>query len=228
MDRTVPSSASQEIALYIRTYYSLLRSSREVQIKTLVEAHTRINSALHVAADEDRPDMAAFIYAVLRVPDCLDRLRLVVLGQSDRVFAQHGYPDVESWQAVSAPARRRRGEADARTSASIAGSTLHEASAPRRRGGRGAAETLQVLPEAGGGGRDGTDLTEDRAGLLGLSRLFRGVRKPVGGGRRGSMRRPIVLLRLPIRRLLRANPHVLHRHHGLRHGFLLFRRIQRS
>jgi hypothetical protein len=108
MDRTVPSSASQEIALYIRTYYSLLRSSREVQIKTLVEAHTRINSALHVFADEDRPDMAAFIYAVLRVPDCLDHLRLVVLGQSEQVFAKHGYPDVESWQLVSAPARRRR------------------------------------------------------------------------------------------------------------------------
>lgn len=108
MDRTVPSSASQEITLYIRTYYSLLRSSREVQIKTLVEAHKRMNSALHIAADEDRPDMAAFIYGVLRVPDCLDRLRLVVLGQSEQVFAKHGYPDVESWQLVTAPARRRR------------------------------------------------------------------------------------------------------------------------
>jgi hypothetical protein len=108
MDRTVPSSGNEEINLYLRTYYSLLRSSREVQLKTLIEAHTRMNSALHVAADESWPDMAAFIYAILRLPDCLDQVRLVVMGQSARVFAQHGYSDVESWQHVSAPGRRRR------------------------------------------------------------------------------------------------------------------------
>ncbi len=108
MDRTVPSSGNEEINLYLRTYYSLLRSSREVQIETLIEAHKRINSALHVAADEPYPDMAAFIYAILRMPPCLSRIRLVVMGQSEQVFAQHGYPDVESWQPVSAPGRRRR------------------------------------------------------------------------------------------------------------------------
>jgi hypothetical protein len=107
MDRTVPSRGSDEIALYLRTYYSLLRSTREVQLKTLIEAHTRINSALHVAADEPQPDLAAFIYVILRVPECIARARLVVLGQSEQVFAEHGYPDVESWQPVSAVGRRR-------------------------------------------------------------------------------------------------------------------------
>lgn len=109
MDRTVPNSGNEEISLYIRTYYSLLRSTREVPIRSLVEAHLRINSALHVAANEPMPDMAAFIYSILRIPDCLiEHVRLVVMGQSDWVFAQHGYPNVESWQSVSAPARRRR------------------------------------------------------------------------------------------------------------------------
>lgn len=108
MDRTVPSSGNEEINLYLRTYYSLLRSTREVQIKTLIEAHKRMNSALHVHADSPNPDMAAFIYAVLRMPDCLDQLRLVIMGQSELVFAQHGYPDIETWQPVSAPGRRRR------------------------------------------------------------------------------------------------------------------------
>ncbi|MGW8319068.1 MAG: DUF6909 family protein [Candidatus Promineifilaceae bacterium] len=107
MERTVPSRGSEDLSLYLRTYYSLLRSTREVQIKTLVEAHTRIGSALHIAADEPQPDMAAFIYVVLRLPDCISQARLVVMGQSDRVFAEHGYPDVESWQPVSAPGRRR-------------------------------------------------------------------------------------------------------------------------
>ena len=108
MDRTVPSSGNEEINLYLRTYYSLLRSSREVQITTLIEAHKRIHSALHVAADEPQPDMAAFIYTILRMPDCFSRIRLVVMGQSEQVFAKHGYPDIESWRQVTAPGRRRR------------------------------------------------------------------------------------------------------------------------
>ncbi|VAW42204.1 hypothetical protein MNBD_CHLOROFLEXI01-667 [hydrothermal vent metagenome] len=108
MDRTVPTSGNEEINLYLRTYYSLLRSSREVQIKTLIEAHKRMHSALHVAADEPQPDMAAFIYAILRMPACLDRLRLVIMGQSEQVFVQHGFPKIESWQSVSAVGRRRR------------------------------------------------------------------------------------------------------------------------
>ncbi|MCP4361392.1 MAG: hypothetical protein GY796_25560 [Chloroflexi bacterium] len=108
MDRTVPSSGNEEINLYLRTYYSLLRSSSEVQVKSFVEAHLRMKSALHVQANMAEPDMAAFIYTVLRMPDCLDKLRLVVMGQSEPVFAQHGYGYVESWTAVTAPGRRRR------------------------------------------------------------------------------------------------------------------------
>jgi len=108
MERIVPRRGSDEIDLYLRTYYSLLRSSREVQIKTLVEAHTRINSALHVASNEPWPDMSAFTYAILRLPDCLEETQLVVMGQSEKVFQEHGYDDVESWQEVTAPGRRRR------------------------------------------------------------------------------------------------------------------------
>lgn len=107
MDRTIPSRRSDELALYIRTYYSLLRSTEEVQIKTLIEAHTRINSALHVRAKDPTPDMAAFIYVLLRMPACLSRARLVVMGQSEQVFADHGYLDVEAWEAVNAVGRRR-------------------------------------------------------------------------------------------------------------------------
>lgn len=109
MDRTVPNTGNEKIALYIRTYYSLLRSSREVNIKTLVEAHTRMESALHVAAESARPDLSAFIYAVLRLPTCiLSDTQRVIMGQSQRVFAEHGYPEVEKWLPVSALARRRR------------------------------------------------------------------------------------------------------------------------
>jgi hypothetical protein len=119
MDRTVPSSGNEEINLYLRTYYSLLRSTREVKLKTLLEAHKRMNSALHVNADEPTVDMAAFIYSILRVPDCIDRVNLVVMGQSARVFAEHGYPQVESWTQVNAPGRRRRSFFDGRSTLAV-------------------------------------------------------------------------------------------------------------
>lgn len=120
MDRTVPSRATEEINLYIRTYYSLLRSSNEVQIRTLIEAHKRMNSALHVAADEIQPDMAAFIYSILRLPACMvgdvDR---VIMGQSAELFVRHGYTNIRTWQPVDQPARRRRALYDGRRTLAV-------------------------------------------------------------------------------------------------------------
>ena len=108
MERTVPSTASEEIELYQRTYYSLLRSTAEVQIRTLEEAHTRINSLLHPEARETSPDLSAFFYSILRLPSIMPHVQLVVLGQSPEVFERRGFGQVESWQKVIAPARRRR------------------------------------------------------------------------------------------------------------------------
>jgi hypothetical protein len=51
--------------------------------------------------------MAAFTYVLLRMPACLTQARLVVMGQSKQVFADHGYLDVETWEAVNAVGRRR-------------------------------------------------------------------------------------------------------------------------
>ena len=42
MERTVPRLATDEIELYLRTIYSLLRSTTEVQIRTLEEVHARV------------------------------------------------------------------------------------------------------------------------------------------------------------------------------------------
>jgi hypothetical protein len=119
MLRTVPSSGNQEINLYLRTYYSLLRSSRAVQIQTLVEAHKRMHSALHVKANEQDPDLAAFIYSILRLPACLDEIDLVIMGQSERVFREHGFSNVENWQTVNAPGRRRRSFYDGKNTLAV-------------------------------------------------------------------------------------------------------------
>ena len=92
----------------MRTYYSLLRTTDEVQIQTLVETHQAMDSLLHVRAREDVPDVSALVYCSLRLPRCIRGVRLVVMGQSERVFAHRGYPDVERWRTVLAPGRRRR------------------------------------------------------------------------------------------------------------------------
>jgi hypothetical protein len=108
MDRKVPQTKSEEIELYQRTYYSLLRSSEDVQIKSLVEAHAQMESLLHPNARAEAPDMAAFIYSLLRLPDCISGVRLVILGQSREVFERHGVSLDSGWRPVGSKARRRR------------------------------------------------------------------------------------------------------------------------
>src|SRR3990170_5009632 len=115
MDRTVPRTGSEDIELYIRTYYSLLRASTDVRIRTLEEAHARMGSSLHPTARGLEPDMSAFIYCSLRRPPCIAQVGRVVLGQSREQFRQHGVGDVESWTPVAAPARRRRSFFDGRS-----------------------------------------------------------------------------------------------------------------
>ncbi len=108
MIRTVPATTSEGIELYIRTYYSLLRSSGDIRIRSLEETHEGMRSSLHLWAESPNFDASAFLYAALRLPGCIDRARRVVLGQSEEVFMRGGLHDVTRWQRVDAPARRRR------------------------------------------------------------------------------------------------------------------------
>lgn len=100
-------AGKREVEMYIRTYQTLLRSSGEVGLKALVQAHYNIDSILHPQARSSEPDMSAFIYAVLRLPSAILNCSRVLLGQSEEVFTQHGF-QVEQWQAVTASARRRK------------------------------------------------------------------------------------------------------------------------
>ena len=61
MERTVPVRSSEEIDLYLRTIYSLLRSTTEIQIRSLEEVHSSINSSLHPYARDPFPDTSALI-----------------------------------------------------------------------------------------------------------------------------------------------------------------------
>jgi hypothetical protein len=108
MLREVPSRGNEEIDLYMRTYYSLLRSTSDIRIRSLEETHCAMNSSLHVGADLLTPDISAYVYSVMRLPRCMSQVNLILMGQSDEVFNRRGYPDVEKWQSVTAHSRRRK------------------------------------------------------------------------------------------------------------------------
>src|SRR5579884_2871242 len=111
-------AGKREVEMYIRTFHTLLRSSGEVGLKALVQAHYNIDSALHPDARSTRPDMSAFIYSVLRLPSSILYCNLVLLGQSEDVFLQQGF-HVDGWEAVTASARRRKWFYDGRETLAV-------------------------------------------------------------------------------------------------------------
>ncbi|MDX1524044.1 MAG: hypothetical protein R3264_20615, partial [Anaerolineae bacterium] len=108
MDRAIPVPGNEEIELYMRTYYSLLRSSGEVEVRALEETHSGMNASLHQGANSPELDLEAFLYCALRLPLRIDRVRLVLLGQSSEVFSRGGYGKIELWTITKARARRRK------------------------------------------------------------------------------------------------------------------------
>ena len=121
MERQKPDTSSNEIDLYARTYYSLLRSSGYVRVRSFEEAHAYSNASLHAGAREATPDVAAFGYAAARLPECMPWIERVILGQSDETFEAFGY-DVTGWERLRTRGRRRliRHDADATLAAYIA------------------------------------------------------------------------------------------------------------
>src|SRR5438128_11917491 len=83
-------ASKQDVELYIRTYTTMLRSSGEVKVKALEQAHLNADSALHVGARDKTPDMSAFFYCVQRLPACIMRVRRVLLGHDAAVLSRLG------------------------------------------------------------------------------------------------------------------------------------------
>jgi hypothetical protein len=101
-------TGKQAVELYVRTYTTMLQSSGDIKIDSLAHAHLAMGSVLHPLAAEPQVDMGALLYAVRRLPSAIVRCRRVVMGQSPQGFRAVLGADILSWQAVKAPARRRR------------------------------------------------------------------------------------------------------------------------
>ncbi|MBC8071055.1 MAG: hypothetical protein IAG13_22210, partial [Deltaproteobacteria bacterium] len=106
MDRQPPHTTSNAIELYIRTYYSMLRSSGEVRVRAFEEAHAFSDSSLHAGARAPEPDLGAFAYAAARLPACMPKVRRLIAGQSNEQFEAQGFA-VAQWERVGTRGRRR-------------------------------------------------------------------------------------------------------------------------
>src|ERR1700704_6748710 len=108
-------TGKQAVELYVRTYTTMLQSSGDIKVDSLVHAHLAMGSVLHPLAAEPQVDMGAFLYAIRRLPSAIVRCRRVVMGQSPQGFKAVLGADILSWKAVKAPARRRRWYQDGTT-----------------------------------------------------------------------------------------------------------------
>ena len=118
------SEQARHLETYLRAYgiHGLLPDSRSdslpdarsdalpdsLSVSDLEPLHCGLCSSLHRRAPAREPDVSAFLYAALRLPDCISRVSRVVLGPTTEAFAAAGLPDVEAWPQVQSRARRRR------------------------------------------------------------------------------------------------------------------------
>jgi hypothetical protein len=107
-ERSGPPKGRREVELYLRTYMTLLESSGAVSVRSLEPAHLTSGSSLHAGAEEPGPDMNAFLYSANRIPACIMHVNHILLGQTRSAFLNSGYEDVQTWEPVSSPGRRRR------------------------------------------------------------------------------------------------------------------------
>jgi len=70
------------VELYVRTYATMLQSSGDIKVESLVQAHLGMGSVLHPLAAQPASDMGALLYAVRRLPGAINHCRRVVMGQS--------------------------------------------------------------------------------------------------------------------------------------------------
>ena len=108
-------SGKHAVELYVRTYTTMLQSSGEIKVDSLVQSHIRMGSVLHPLAGQPQSDMGALLYAARRLPRAIEHCRHVVMGQSAQGFKAVLGADIMEWQPLKAPARRRRWYQDGRT-----------------------------------------------------------------------------------------------------------------
>ncbi|MDP4011153.1 MAG: hypothetical protein Q8P72_02885, partial [Candidatus Roizmanbacteria bacterium] len=100
---TIPSATKKFTTLY----RSMLKSTGEFAIDQILDGYKNMKPSLHKYADTDQIDIEAFMYAFLRLPKIIHEAQVVVVAQIAESFRREGH-DLDVWEEVDAPARRRK------------------------------------------------------------------------------------------------------------------------
>ncbi len=126
LHRSSPPERGRMIERYIDSYRSSLRGAGEISLDYLEDIHRAASSSLHPAAAADDIMISAFLYAALRLPECLDRVSRVLIGSSEDVLRAYGCQDIGIWEPAPARARRRRSFFDGRETLAVCTSSVSD------------------------------------------------------------------------------------------------------
>ncbi len=102
------TSTSNYIDIHVKNYQNALKSTHEIAIHSLEHGHGLLHSSLHpLARDLTHLDTGALSYALIRLPECIDTIQKVILGQSEDLFCKVDC-NILSWTPVSSKGRRRK------------------------------------------------------------------------------------------------------------------------
>ncbi len=108
-------TSKEAIEIHLRTYRSVLRSSNEIAVSTLIPTYLKMNPLLHPKAGlENETDQEALAYALNRFPKEILQTKLIVIGQTKKVFLEADY-NLGKWKRVKALHRRRQTFFDPKT-----------------------------------------------------------------------------------------------------------------
>ena len=113
------SELASPLQSYLQAYASNLHLPAQMNVADLEARHAGFASSLHRNPQAVQPDVAAFLYAALRLPDCVDRVDRILIGQSEESFSAAGYSNVANWPRVQSRARRRRYHCDSNTTLAV-------------------------------------------------------------------------------------------------------------
>jgi hypothetical protein len=106
--RNDAAPAADSLQAYLRAFADRLESPASIAVADLQALHAGFASSLHRRAASEDPDVAAFLYAALRLPDGIENVQRLLLGPGEPEFAAAGFPRVADWPRVQSRARRRR------------------------------------------------------------------------------------------------------------------------
>jgi hypothetical protein len=97
----------QTTKLYINAYRSFLKAQGRMGVDQIEGLYKQMTPSIHKKAHLDDIDVEGFMYAYLRLPPQIHKIKEVILSQIGDIFLRAGYK-IDYWEAVSAPARRRK------------------------------------------------------------------------------------------------------------------------